>query len=69
MLHVLAAQLRADGKLQLSCYGIQAVDGDCVREVYGSARECSGMFKDDLIGQVLKDNVVVEAHKKELEFF
>ena len=69
MLHGLAAQLRADGRLQPGCYGIQAVDDDRVREIYGPAQGYSGKFKDDLTGQVLKDDLVAEARKKELEFF
>ena len=40
-----------------------------MREIYGPAQGYSGKFKDDLTGQVLKDNLVVEARKKELEFF
>ena len=37
MLHALTAQPQAYGRLQLGCYGIQAVDDDCVREVYSPA--------------------------------
>ena len=69
MLHGLTAQLRVDGRLQPGCFGIQAVDEDCVRESYGPSQGYNGKFKDDLTGQVLKDNLVVEARKKELEFF
>ena len=68
MLHGLAAQLRVDGRLQPGCFGIQAVDEDCVREIYGPAQGYNGKFKDDLIGQVLKDNFVVVAHEKEFDF-
>ena len=69
MLHGLTAQLRADGRMQPGCYGIQAVEEDCVREIYGPAQGYSGRFKDDLTGQVLKDSLVLAARKKELEFF
>ena len=65
MLHGLTAQLRVDGRLQPGCFGIQAVDEDCVREIYGPAQAYNGKFKDDMIGQVLEDNVVVEARNKE----
>ena len=69
MLHGLTAQLRADGRMQPGCYGIQAVEEDCVREIYGPAQGYSGRFKDDLTGQVLKDSLVLAARKKEMEFF
>ena len=42
MLHGLAAELRADGRLQPGCCGVQAADEDCVREIYGRARGYSG---------------------------
>ena len=69
MLHGLTAQLRADGRMQPGSYGIQAVEEDCVREIYGPAQGYSRRFKDDLTGQVLKDSLVLAARKKELEFF
>ena len=44
--------------------GIQAIDGDCVREIYGPAQGYSGRFKDDLTGQVLKDSLVLQHVRK-----
>ena len=38
-------------------------------DIYGPAECYNGKFKDDLTGQVFKDNLVVEARKEELEFF
>ena len=69
MLRGLTNQLRVDGRLQPGCYGIQSQDDDCIREIYGPAQGYSGKYKDDLTGQVLKDSLVMEARKKELDFF
>ena len=59
----------ADGRLQPVHYGMQAVDEDCVWEICGAAQGYSGKHKDNLSGQVLKDSLVVEACKKEVDFF
>ena len=69
MLRGLTNQLRVDGRLQPGCYGVQSQDDDCIREMYGPAQGYSGKYKDDLTGQVLKDSLVMEARKKELDFF
>ena len=68
MLHGPAAQLRADGRLQPGCYGVQAVDVDCAREIYGPAQGYGGKYNYDLTGQVLKDSLAVEAQKTEFYF-
>ena len=69
MLHGLIAQPRADGKLQPRCYGIQAVEDHGMRERDTHAQRDSGRFKHDLTGQMLKDSLMMEARKKELDFF
>ena len=61
--------LHGHGKLQPGCYGVQAADEDCMREVYGFAQGHSGKHKDDLIWQVLKDSFLFAARKKEADFF
>ena len=37
--------------------------------MYGPEQGYSGRFKDDLTGQVLRDDLVLEARAKELKFF
>ncbi len=71
VLRGVAAQLREDRRLQPGCFGIQAVDDtDPVEEnVYGPAQGYSGKYRDDLTGQVLKDQWVMEARMKELAYF
>ena len=67
----IAAQLRVDGRLQSGCYGVQvACDDVHVEEhLYGPEQGYSGSFKDDLTGQVLKDEFVRAARAVELAFF
>ena len=70
VLRGITAQLRADGRLQPGCYGVQMADDESgPRQLYGPEQGYSGRFKDDMTGQVLRDDLVTEARKKELEFF
>ena len=80
VLRGLTAQLRADRKLVNGCYGIQAEgsepdsepesgDPDVHGQVYGPAQGYSGKYRDDLTGQVLRDDLVRAARAKELDFF
>ena len=65
------AQLRYDRRLKPGCYGIQAVDDDeeVHASLYGPEQGYSGKYKDDLTGQVLRDDLVQAARLKELEYF
>ena len=65
------AQLRHDGRLKPGCVGIQAMDDDAKVHVslYGPEQGYSGKYKDNLTGQVLKDELVMAARMKELDYF
>ena len=67
----ISEQLRKDGTLKRGCYGVQVPDEDeaTLKELYGPAQGYSGRFRDDLSGQVLRDDLVHEARAKELEYF
>ena len=54
-------QLRADGLLKQGCYGIQVADDDLevLKSIYGPEQGYSGRYKDDLTGQLLKDELVL----------
>ena len=66
-----AAQLRDDRRLKPGCFGIQALDDEeeIHDNLYGKEQGYSGEYKDDLTGQVLRDDLVVAARMKELEYF
>ena len=67
------AQLRADGHLHDGCVGIQLVedieDKIPVAIEKSPANGFSGKYHDDITKQTLKDELVTEARRKELEFF
>ena len=54
--------------MQPACYGIQATDEDSAlkQKLHGPAQGYSGKLKDNLIGQVLKDSLVMEARRRNL---
>ena len=56
-------QLRADGLLKQGCYGIQVADDDLevLKSFYGPEQGYSGKYKDDLTGQLLKDELALKA--------
>ena len=65
----MTAQLRADRKLKVGCYGIQAVDDEeqVEQDLRGPEQGYSGQYRDDMTGQILKDELVVKARREELE--
>ena len=71
VLRGLSNQLRSDKKLKPGCFGLQAVDDEEEPKeyAYGPAQGYSGKYKDDLTGQVLKDELVEKARAAELAFF
>ena len=70
VLRGISAQLRVDGRLVSGCYGVQVADDSSdMKQLCGPEQGYSGCFKDDITGQVLRDDLVVEARAKELEFF
>ena len=64
-------QLREDGVLKNGCFGVQARDDEAEieRNLRGSEQGYSGKCKDDLTGQVLKDELVHQARAAELAHF
>ena len=64
-------QLRADGTLKNGCFGVQAADDEAEieRQLRGPAQGFSGAYKDDLAGQVLRDDLVKAARAVELQYF
>ena len=64
-------QLEADGSLKHGCFGVQAPDDEAEieRQMRGPAQGYSGSFKDDLTGQVLRDDLVKAARAVELAYF
>ena len=71
MLRGLRNQLKADDLMKNGCFGVQVPDDDAAveRSIRGVAQGFSGKFKDDLTGQVLRDDDVRAARAKELEYF
>ena len=51
--------------------GIQAADDEheALKSMYGYEPVYSGRYKDDLTGQLLKDELVLKARRVELEYF
>ena len=66
-----SAQLRADGLTKRGCFGIQARDDEdeISKACMGPEQGYSGKYRDDLTGQVLKDELVIKARLVELQFF
>ena len=64
-------QMREDSILKDGCFGVQVPDEDVEVEenIKSAAQGYSGRYRDDLTGQVLKDDLVKEARAKELAFF
>ena len=64
-------QMRMDRKLKPGCFGIQAVDDeDHVDDLIHSPENgFSGRYKDDISGQVLRDDLVKKARQDELQYF
>ena len=64
-------QLKQDRLLKNGCFGVQVADDEEEIEslCQGTLDGYSGKFKDDVTGQVLKDELVLEARRVELDFF
>ncbi len=64
-------QMRFDGLIKSGCFGVQAADDEVEIEknLRGPEQGFSGAYRDDLTGQVLKDELVQAARAKELAFF
>ena len=64
-------QLKADGLLKDGCYGIQVADDDMevLKSMFRPEQGYSGKYRDDLTGQVLKDELVTKARAVELAYF
>ena len=64
-------QLKEDRLLKNGCFGVQVPDDE--EEIETLCQEAShgysGKFKDDISGQVLRDELVREARRVELDFF
>ena len=64
-------QLKQDRLLKSGCFGVQVADDE--EEIESLCQSVStgysGKFKDDLTGQVLKDELVHDARRIELDFF
>ena len=63
-------QLKALNMIQTDCYGLQH-SGFEELEMVGvvDKQKCSGQFRDDISGQLLQDDLVLEARQRELEYF
>ena len=63
-------QLFADGKLKRGCYGVQSADDEAsiVEATYNETNGYSGKYCDDTSKQVLKDELVLAARRKELDY-
>ena len=64
-------QLKRDDLTKSGCFGIQVPDDDAdvQRELYGPAQGYSGRCRDDLTGQILRDDLVRSARAQELAYF
>ncbi len=64
-------QMRDDNMLKEGCYGIQVADDDAevLKSMYGPEQGYSGKYRDDLTGQVLRDDLVKKARAVELAYF
>ena len=64
-------QLSEDDVLKAGCFGVQAPDEDAAveREIRGPAQGYSGRYRDDLTGQVLREDLVKAARAAELAHF
>ena len=71
VLRGVSLQLKDERKLKAGCYGIQAVDDEeeIKESIYSPANGYSGQFRDDMTGQVLRDDLVKIARATELEWF
>ena len=71
MIRGVTEQLKSDDLLKGGCCGVQVPDDDAAvaRELAGPEQGFSGKYRDDLSGQILKDELVEAARAKELMYF
>ena len=70
MIRGIVKELKSRGIIREGEIGLHAVcDEDAPMETRGPEQGYSGSYKDDMTGQLLKDYLVQEARKKELEYF
>ena len=64
-------QMKRDGLLKNGCYGVQVADDEAEieRQMRGPDQGYSGAYRDDLTGQVLRDDLVKVARAAELAYF
>ena len=71
MIRGITSQLKIDDLLKDGCYVVQVPDDDAAvaRAIAGPEQGFSGKYRDDLSGQVLKDEFVDAARAKGLLYF
>ncbi len=64
-------QLKDDNLLKNGCFGVQVPDDDAevLKNTFSPEQGYSGRYRDDLTGQVLRDDLVQQARAKELAYF
>ena len=71
MIKGIVEQLKEDRFLKNACFGVQVLDDE--EEIETLCQEgapgYSGQFKDDITGQVFRDELVREVRRIELDFF
>ena len=71
ILQGITKQLKEDELIKDGCFGVQVHDDELEikKSIYGPEQGYSGRYRDDLTGQVLRDDLVREARAKELKYF
>ena len=71
MIKGIAEQLREDRLLKRGCFGVQIQDDEeeIGANCQGPEQSFSGRFRDDLTGQNLNDDLVLQARRMELHIF
>ena len=62
-------QMKTDGHLQDGCIGLMPGEDKVCDILRGPAQGYSGKYRDDISGQVLRDDLIGEARKLELAYF
>ena len=64
-------QLQEDRKMLKGCFGLQVIgeEEEHEKDTRGPAHGFSGRYKDDVTGHILKDELVAQARREELEYF
>ncbi len=71
IIHGMTKQLQHEGMVHSGAVGLHAVDDSQQLEDMARSPErgYSGKFRDDISGQVLRDDLVMEARRRELDYF